>query len=142
MAQGGTARINIAPNTPLRVAEGALQNLQQRGVGRMEVSAPFALYQGKPFYTGAPARPPQIIPDIGRLHTSLDALSVQKDPNIINMLAYSIYIGETGEILGVQRIAGPESPEIYQELMHSQVMSPAMVSAEPVPFVHSFRMGL
>jgi len=64
------------------------------------------------------------------------------EPGVLNMLIYYIYINEVGEILGVQRIAGPNNPETDRELMKTPVFSPALLESEPVPFMYVFRMAM
>jgi hypothetical protein len=68
--------------------------------------------------------------------------SPQPNPGMTNMLLYSMFINEVGEIMGVQRIVGPDNPEIDRELMRSQVLSPAMLGPDPVPVLYTFRMGM
>jgi hypothetical protein len=114
----------------------------KRGVQHIQVNGLYSLYQGKLFYWGAPASPPQVIPNLEKLRTLLEASPVQKDPGMVHMLQYSIYINEAGEILAVERIAGPDNPEIDRELMRSRVISPALLGANPVPFKYAFRMGI
>jgi TonB family protein len=142
LVQGGTAFIRIATRTPIQVAERVVQSLLKRGVQRIQLNGPFALYQGKLFYTGTPAKPPQFIPDIVKLRALLGASPRQTEPGVFNMLIYYIYINEAGEILGVQCIAGPNNPEIDRELMQTPVFSPALLESEPVPFMYAFRMAM
>jgi TonB family protein len=142
LTQVGTAYINLAPAVPLPTAERAIQGLLKRGVQKIQLNGPFALYQGKLFYTGTPVRPPQIVPNTEKLRALLDASPRQTEPRVVNMLAYHIYINEVGEILGVQRIAGPDNPEIDRELMQTPVFSPALLESEPVPFMYAFRMAM
>jgi TonB family protein len=142
LMQGGTAYINLAPAVPLLTAEKAIQGLLKRGVKLIQLNGPFALYQGKLFYTGTPAKPPQFVPDIMRLRALLGASPRQTEPRVLNMLIYYIYINEAGEILGVQCIAGPNNPDIARELMRTPVFSPALLESEPVPFMYAFRMAI
>jgi TonB family protein len=141
LVQGGTAFIQIATDTPVQVAERAVQDLMKRGVQNIQLSGPFTLYQGRVFYSGSPASPPQLMPDLEKLRALLDASLTQKDAGTVNILYYSIYVNQAGEIVAVQREAGPDNPEINQELMRSRVISPALMNGTPVPYVYTFRMG-
>lgn len=140
MAKGGTAQLNISSAMPIRRAEEIVQELLQRGVQKLEVRGAYAFYQGKLFYSGAPTKPPQIIPNLEVLRGLLDASP--KDSRMSNMVFYNLYISEVGEIVGVQRFVGPDNPEIERELMRSQVLSPAFLGTDPIPFVYTFRMGM
>jgi TonB family protein len=141
LVQGGTAFIQIAANTPIQIAEGVLLDLQKRGVQRIQLSGPFAMYQGKLFYTRAPATPPRLMPDISRLQALLNTSSAQSETGTVDMFHFSIYVNEFSEIVGVQRIVGPDNPEIERELMRTKVISPAMLGVNPVPFMYSLRVA-
>jgi TonB family protein len=140
MALGGKAVLSISSATPIRVAERVVQELLQKGVQRLELQGAYALYQGKLFCAGSQAKPPQIIPNIERLRALL--ANAPREPGIVNMIVYNIYVNEVGEILGVQRIAGPDDPEIDRELTKSSVLGPAYLGADPISFMYTFRMGM
>ena len=50
-----------------------------------------------------------------------------------NVVSYRVYVSEAGEILAVERVAGPESPEIQDVLSRAQVITPGRRGGEPVP---------
>ncbi len=135
-AQGGKAHLSIDQGTPMRVVENVVRDLLQKGV-RVEVSGAYALYQGKVFYAGRPDSPPQLAFDLAKLKGLLEQ-SVPVDSGRVRMLRYRIYINEVGEILGVERIAGPENPEIDRELMRTRVVSPALFGGAPVAYAYNF----
>jgi len=141
MVQGGMAQITIDPATPIRVAERAVQGLQERGVKRITLSGLYMLYQGRLFYTGKPTSGPQLAPDLGRLRSLLEA-SWQSDPGKPRMFRYMLFINEVGEIVGVERQAGPDNPEIDRELMGTRVVAPAMLGADPIPIMYPFEMAM
>jgi TonB family protein len=137
MPLGGTARINIAPGMPIREAERIVQDLLRREI-KLEVAGAYTLYEGKLFYTMKPTSGPQFAFDLAKLNRLFEASQANDDPGRPRILRYSIYVNEVGEIVGVQRQAGPDNPEIDRELMNTPAIAPAFLGPDPIPYMYVF----
>jgi TonB family protein len=133
MLQGaGTIHITIAPATPIRVAEATVRDLLQSGAQNLKLWGAYCLYQGRLFYVwNETLIPPTVAIDRERLRVLAKSLVTNWTES--SVLAYFVYVSETGEIVGLQQLSGPQIPEVEKELMRVPVLSPGRRGADPVP---------
>ncbi len=135
LQSSGTITLRIAPATPYRIVANTVRELIQKGVQKIKLSMPFALYQGQVFYAGTPSNSQQMIHDIDMQRMiSLAQASGRFEKGKPYRLIYRLFINEAGEAVGLQQIAGPETPEIEKELMLLRRI-PAIVGSDTVPYM-------
>jgi len=137
----GAVVIYASANVPFDLLEENLRNLQKQGIPFVITNSPYVFHDGRLFHAiPGLATEPELVLDrehlidiacaSGRLPTSIDL-----DSDGITRLAYKLFISETGKLLSVQRIQGPEIQEIETELARTPVITPATIGADPVPAV-------
>jgi hypothetical protein len=126
----GTTNITITPATPINVAERAINDLLQAGA-RVELSGAYCLFNGHLFYSWNETISPPIL-DLGgnRLHKLAES---KARPSARPIQSYFLYISEAGQIIGYQRIMGPQISEVEKELMKTRVLAPSRRGSSPVP---------
>jgi hypothetical protein len=137
----GPVVINPSEKTPFNLIEEKLKILQKHGIQVAITNSSRIFHGGRLFYVipGLATEPElnldrEHLIDIacasGRLPTAINL-----DSNTVVTLAYRLFLSETGKVLSVQRLQGPEIREIETELANTNIITPAMVGADPVPAV-------
>jgi TonB family protein len=127
----GTVRLRIMQETPYGAANSAVQNLLQQGLQRMDVvGSTYVLYQGRLYYTGSAT--PINYADDGIMQAFAAVMTANQGmPMQFN---YRIFISETGEVVGLQRLmGGAEYPDFETAVLHTRI-GPVLLNGEPVPY--------
>jgi hypothetical protein len=116
--------------------EVSVRELIQGGVRKIKFSSPYVLYQGQVFYGGMLPVVEPIQLDVAHL-ISIAKASGQFEKGKPHRLVYRIYANQSGDVVGLQRLAGPEIPEIEKELMRLH-QDPVLLGPEPIAYVNPF----
>ena len=137
----GLVVVNPSIKAPFSLVEEKLRNLQELGTRVAITNLPYVFHDGRLFYSiPGLAKEPEFVLDRERLiHIAYDSgmipTAINLDTNGITTLAYQLFLSETGKVLSVKHLQGPEIPEIESELAHTNIMTPALVETSPVPAV-------
>jgi len=137
----GLVVVNPNAETPFNLVEEKLRTLQERGIHFAITLDSYVFHDGRLFYSipGLATEPELVLDrerliDIARASGRLPT-AINLDSNGVTTLAYQLFLSENGKLLSVKRLQGPEIPEIETELASTDVITPAMVGANPVPVV-------
>lgn len=132
----GTVVLTIPPQTPYKVADDAIQNLQSQGVQKIQVSGAYALYQGRLYYTGPFDRPTQSSMNSDAINNAFTAVMREAQGKTIRF-NYRVYISEAGDVVGLQQMGSDSYPEFENAVMRSHA-EPTLQNGVPVPYVRTF----
>ncbi len=144
----GQVVVNPSTKAPFNLIEEKLRDLQEHGIRVAITNCPYVFHDGRLFYSiPGLATEPELVLDrehfidiayaSGRLPTTINL-----DTNGFTTLTYQLFLSETGKVLSVKHIQGPEIPEIKSELARTQILTPALVGATPVPAVVTVRLSI
>jgi TonB family protein len=137
----GTVHLMIMQGTPYKIADSVVQNLLQQGLQRLDVWGFYVLYQNHLYYAGPDARPVNEQEDTIMKavlavmnNASSSETNANREPTI--RFNYRIFISETGEVEGLQRLGGDEFPGFEAAVLRSRV-STMQLNGEPIPYART-----
>jgi len=137
----GNIIISVPPQLPFTLVDQVLANLRSQGIHSTVLQGNYLVGAGRDgrlFYGpgavrgGGRIQPPQLNIDLNWLASMASSSGLLGNARI---LSYYVYVTETGQVVGVERRAGPEIPSVEAALQQAQVLSPGRFGSEPVPAV-------
>jgi TonB family protein len=96
---------------------------------------PYNWYQGRAFHSpGGDITAPELALDQERLGAiAASGWPAGSGSESRTPLLFFVFVNEASEIVGIQRIQGPEIPELERELARTRVVAPGLRGSESVP---------
>jgi TonB family protein len=127
----GKIRINITKSTSYQVIERVIRDLIYNGVQRIQLSDDYVLYQAQPYY--APLLSEALLSDTDYCRfTELAIASGRLEKGKKYRISYRLYFNRAGEIIGIEKLAGPKIDEVEKELIHLH-QQPVVIDGTAVP---------
>ncbi len=143
----GTVVVKPSATAPFHLVEEKFRALQEQGIQTVATGGIYAFHNGRLFYvTPGLAAEPELALDMEYLVDT--ACASERLPTSIDLdssgiiLAYKLFLSETGKVLFVQRLRASEIPEVEAELVRTHVITPALVGANPVPAVVTVEIAI
>jgi TonB family protein len=144
----GPVAVNPSPKAPFNLVEEKLRTLRDHGIRVAMANPLYVFHDGSLFYSiPGLATEPKLVLD--REHLIDIACASGKIPTAFNLdlkvvttLTYRLFLSGTGNLLSVQRLQGPEIPEIETELARTPIITPAFVGDDPVPAVVTVKIPI
>jgi protein TonB len=132
----GGVLINAAPQVSISEFEQILRKFQEQGIQNIQVTGACLYKAGQLYYAPGVLRgaerllPPELNIDLGWL-----AAMARASANIgdANALSYRVFVSGSGRVVAVERIAGPDIPEVEAALSQAMVKVPGRFGNEFVP---------
>jgi TonB family protein len=143
----GNVVVSADRETPFVILEWALKDLQEQGIHNLQlVSGVYVFKAGRLFYVvpddwmpGRGADPDVVAPRLSIDVENLVAVAkasgrIDSDAAMkYSVLSFLLCVTATGEISVVDRVEGPEIPEIITLLKQARVLTPGHRGSEPIP---------